>query len=36
MAEVAVRRAPAESPPDAPFKLAWREAGRAHKRARSR
>jgi hypothetical protein len=34
MAEVAVRRAPAELPPDAPFKLAWREAGRAAKRAR--
>ena len=36
MAEVAVRRAPAELPPDAPFKLAWREAGRAYKRARRR
>ena len=29
-------RAPAGLPPDAPFKLAWREAGRAFKRARRR
>lgn len=36
MAEVAIRRAPVTLPPDAPFKLAWKEARRAAKRARSR
>ncbi|MDF1502442.1 hypothetical protein [Roseisolibacter sp. H3M3-2] len=34
MAEVTVRRTPTELPPDAPFKLVWREARRAAKRAR--
>ncbi|MGZ8377683.1 MAG: DUF1707 SHOCT-like domain-containing protein [Gemmatirosa sp.] len=33
--EVTIRRAPAELPPDAPFKLAWKEAKRAFRRARS-
>jgi hypothetical protein len=34
LAEVAIRRAPANLPPDAPFRLAWKEARRAAGRAR--